>query len=208
MEGAFLCKDCGYSLEAFAPSCFVCEKRSPDGFVCDNCEPKTRLRRFVAPLRYQNDLARELIHTFKFNGAKEIGAILARYIADSAKLYNILPPENSIFIPIPLHKKRFRERGFNQAELIADELARIFGRRAETGILTRTIFREHQTKMKNREARLKNAEGVYSLKSEVPEGTILILVDDVSTTGATIEEAANVLKDAGAKQVWAFVVAR
>ena len=207
-EGAFTCENCRPALAATAPTCFVCEKRSPDGSICEPCKPETRLRQFVAPLRYHDHFTRELIHTFKFGGAKEISKILAKEITDSLGFYAIPTPPRSLLIPIPLHPKRLRERGFNQAELLARELEMRLHIPINTTTLLRTTYRDHQTKMPNREQRIKNAKGIYRVADKIPPGTTAILVDDVSTTGATIEEAARVLKAAGAKQVWAFVAAR
>ena len=75
-------------------------------------------------------------------------------------------------------------------------------------ILTRKVYRQRQTEMHRREERAKNAEGVYGVEAPPPAESTLILIDDVATTGATLEEAAKVLKAAGAKQVWAFTAAR
>lgn len=203
-----LCERCRPAIPTVSAVCFVCERRSPEGEICERCRPETRLRRFIAPLAYSEPAARDLIHALKYAGMRRLAQDLAGWIVNYIRAAKIELPMASIFVPIPLHRKKFRERGFNQAELLAQELAAAFGAPARTDILSRTKHATPQSKIKRREERLKNAAGLYAVKNSLPEKTTVILVDDVSTTGATLEEAARVLKEAGAKQVWAFTVAR
>ncbi|MBI2055220.1 MAG: ComF family protein [Candidatus Sungbacteria bacterium] len=207
-EGSFLCDKCRKNIVAVGSICFVCERRSPQGLICENCKSLTRLRRFVSPLFYRDPIVRELIRLYKYEGVKEIGEILAGYIIEAAMLYAVPLLADALLVPIPLHKKRLRERGFNQAELMAKKLGRAWGLKIATDILMRTEYRKPQTEIKRREERLENAKGIYKINKSPPPGKIMILVDDVATTGATLEEAARVLKNAGAKQVWAFTAAR
>jgi len=207
-EGVFLCENCKDAIRTIPPACFVCEKRSPDGTICPNCKPETAVRRFLAPLSFHDATARELIHAYKYHGAKEIAEALGEYIVSSLYTYQISPPPNSILVPIPLHPKRLRERGFNQAELVANVIGEKLGLAVETQILGRKVYRKQQTEMRHRKDRMENAKGVYRVKEPPPAESTLILIDDVATTGATLEEAAKVLKAAGAKQVWAFTAAR
>jgi ComF family protein len=122
-------------------------------------------------------------------------------------------------VPVPLHKRKLRERGFNQAELLAKEVAEYFSLSLETKALIRKKYTPPQVRTKNHKARresLKNAFEISSIftKKCISENTnflkekIIILIDDVTTTGATLFEAAKVLKRAGAKEVWGLVVAK
>lgn len=206
-EGLFLCESCRLGIIPGTSICFVCEKRSPEGIICESEKSKTRLRRFVAPFTYANPVIRELIHLLKYGGAKEVADDLGGWVASAVRLYAAQVPEDALLVPIPLHAKRLRERGFNQAELIARAIGKRLNISVDTSILKRATHRKPQTEIKKREERVSNAAGIYKVAGAVPAKT-LILVDDVSTTGATLEEAATALKRAGAKQVWAFVVAR
>lgn len=116
--------------------------------------------------------------------------------------------ENSVFIPMPLHKNKKRKRGFNQSEIIAKELSLALNIPLKTNILVKTENTQSQTNL-TREERAKNIKNAFQTKnpSEI-EGKIIFLVDDVFTTGATMEEAAKTLKKAGASHVWGLAVAR
>lgn len=206
-EGLFLCESCRLGISPGTSACFVCEKRSPEGLICEPCRPKTKIRRFVAPFTYANPVIRELIHLLKYSGAKEVADDLGGWVARAVRLYAIQVPEDALLVPIPLHVNRLRARGFNQAEVIARAMGKQLNISVDTSLLARTAHRKPQTGMKKREERVSNAAGIYKVAGNVPAKT-LILIDDVSTTGATLEEAATALKQAGAKQVWAFVVAR
>lgn len=203
-----LCTTCASAIPTVTAVCFVCERRSPEGEVCLQCKGRTRLRRFVAPLPYHEEAVRELIHTFKYRGVREISDVLARFIVTYINETRITLPERALLVPIPLHRKRLRERGFNQAEVIAKSLAKALSIPLENNILMRAKYAPPQTTMKTRKEREENAKNLYAVAAPIPDGATIILVDDVSTTGATLEEAARVLKEARAKQVWAFTAAR
>lgn len=207
-EGAMICASCEAAIPTVTAVCFVCERRSPTGEICPQCKGRTRLRRFVAPLPYREGAVRELIHTLKYRGVREISEILARFITTYVKEMRITLPGKTILVPIPLHRKRLRERGFNQAEIIAKSLGESLSIPLQSNILKRAKYAPPQTTMKTRKERKENAKDLYAVAAPVPDGATIILVDDVSTTGATLEEAARVLKEAGAAQVWAFTAAR
>jgi ComF family protein len=125
---------------------------------------------------------------------------------------------NAILIPIPLSPERYRERGFNQAELICRELIKINHLRhgvdmqLQKNILIKPKETEHQARIKDRQERLKNISGSFAIKSN-PQNLALtkngniILIDDITTTGATLNEARKTLKQAGARKIIAFTIA-
>ncbi|OGF82464.1 hypothetical protein A2924_01250 [Candidatus Giovannonibacteria bacterium RIFCSPLOWO2_01_FULL_44_16] len=112
-------------------------------------------------------------------------------------------------IPIPLHFKKQYERGFNQAELLAREFCKITGLPLLTDVLQKTKETQEQVKVENKELRLTNMEDAFevSLGNPIAKRLNIILIDDVSTTGATLTHAANALKNAGAKNIIGLVVA-
>jgi len=113
-----------------------------------------------------------------------------------------------IVVPVPLHPKRLRQRGYNQSERIAYYLAKEKGWRLETGGLRRVKFASPQTRL-GAAARRENVVGAFEVtEPERFRGLSVALVDDVITTGATLGEIAKLLKQAGATRVWALAVAR
>ena len=118
---------------------------------------------------------------------------------------------NAILVPIPLSPKRYRERGFNQAELICKKLIEIDqdeNFRLEENVLIKIKNTEHQVRIQDRRARLKNLIGSFAVKNEaLVKNKNIILIDDVTTTGATLNEARKTLKQAGARKIIAFTIA-
>ncbi|MBI4099353.1 ComF family protein, partial [Candidatus Parcubacteria bacterium] len=126
-EGAYLCPSCAGRL-ATLPSltCLACGRRRPDGRTCGACRKKLHLAGLVASLPYDDPLARELIHELKYQRVREIATLLARLVAGTLGERAQHLTRNSAFVPVPLHPSRLRERGFNQAELLAASLATTF----------------------------------------------------------------------------------
>jgi len=123
---------------------------------------------------------------------------------------HVLKSETSFaVIPIPLHFKKEYERGFNQAELLAREFCKITSIPLLTSVLKKTKETQEQVKVENKELRLTNLENAFSvsLSNPVAKWPTIILIDDVSTTGATLTHAGNALKEAGAKNIIGLVVA-
>ncbi|MFA6553648.1 MAG: hypothetical protein WCT27_04435 [Patescibacteria group bacterium] len=120
---------------------------------------------------------------------------------------NAITAKPTILVPVPLHPRRLRNRGFNQSKLIANELGELLGAKVED-LLVRTRYTESQMSLARHE-RLQNVIGAFKMKNDfekMPENVIII--DDVATTLATLHECASVLKSHGAKTVRGFVVAR
>jgi len=145
---------------------------------------------------------RELVHELKYSGtielAKLMGAMLAHTVATNGLT-------DFMLVPVPLHSGRLAGRGFNQAELLAQQVVERLEMVVRSA-LARVRPTGSQTKLTRLE-RLKNVQEAFRCRGEVADKNIL-LVDDVMTTGATLEECAVTLKKAGAKRVWAVVVAR
>jgi ComF family protein len=120
------------------------------------------------------------------------------------------PPDFSGFlvIPTPLHRRRALERGFNQAEILAQIIAKQFNLPLNSKVLRRRKNIKHQASL-DRAGRLKNIQGCFQIKNpELIRGRKILLIDDVITTGATLNEQAELLKQNGAEKIWALVVAK
>jgi len=172
------------------------------------CHPKSRF--FLAPAgEYGDPILQKIIQSFKYQGIKGLAPVLGEFLI---KYLNSLNPQysilNSIIIPIPLHKSRERQRGFNQAKLMAEFVAGHFNLSLVES-LERIKKTEPQAKMKSKEERLKNISGCFKVVNpdSVKEKNV-VLIDDVFTTGDTINEAVKILKENGAKKIIALVAAR
>lgn len=208
-EGLF-CEACAGGLSSqkiLGPKCVVCgtpfvSASSPD-HICGVCQ--TQKMPFISSrsaLAY-NGAVVDAVHSFKYCGKVILGRPLGRLLAGTINL----PLAPQAVIPVPLHKKRLRERGFNQALLLAREVARHLGARVDYTNLKRLKNTAQQVQLKTEERR-ENVKGAFILErpGEV-EGRTVLLIDDVYTTGATIMECAKVLKKAGAS-VHAITLAR
>jgi ComF family protein len=149
-------------------------------------------------------LGRAVIHALKYGGVRRLavplGGALARRWAACGGLGDVL-------VPIPVHRDRLRERGFDQSHLLAREAGRVAGTPV-TGVLVRTRRTARQAEL-DRSGRAGNVAGVFAVAApEMVDGRWIVLVDDVMTTGATLREAALALHAAGAVAVSALTVAR
>ena len=144
------------------------------------------------------------VYSLKYRGvraaAAELGRLMAQYQAEE-------PVPGEVIVPVPLHRRRLRERGYNQSALLAREVSKLSGIPIDEGLLVRTKDTPPQARAVNREQRRTNVEGSFQCSQDV-EGRALILVDDVATTGSTLSACAQALKDRGAASVWGLVLAR
>jgi len=184
------------------PQCPRCALPTPDGQVCGAClKHPPAFERTCAALAYAFPLDR-LIPRLKYNGqlaiAPALGECLAQVAASS--------PRPDCLIAMPLHAKRIRERGFNHATEIAREVAKQLGLPLDTTSCRRLRDTPPQMGLKH-DARRRNVRGAFSCSDEV-RGLHIAIVDDVMTTGTSLDELAKTLKQAGALEVETWVVAR
>lgn len=211
-EGLFLCEMCGNKLLRIAPKCFVCKKLVPasgqitPGRTCVGCQKKTDIYAFFSPFSYDDPLIRTLIHSLKYQRAKSIAPVLGELLEQNCRYFGFALPRDVVIIPIPLHPKKHRVRGFNQSEAIAASLMSSYGKpKVDSVSLQRVRHTNAQVELTGEERR-KNMENAFECKEKIAAKSV-ILVDDVRTTGATLEAAAMALKKAGVKKIWALTVA-
>lgn len=203
----------------FPIRCISCKKRGT--YVCtnclENCRPCERenLDWIYSIYDYRDPLIKKAIWFLKYKGKQNLAKTFASHLHDKtmeelSELSIMENFKNPILIPIPLSKKRQRERGFNQSELLCRELMSLSPSSftLEKQVLLKQKDTPHQAQIKEKQERLKNVVGSFYIKnSERIKNKNIILVDDVTTTGATLSEARKVLKQAGAKKVIAFTIA-
>jgi ComF family protein len=162
---------------------------------------------------YRHKNLRRALWLFKYRNRRRLAQIIAPSIyerlieemADLRAFHNFTDP---LLVPIPLSLKRARQRGYNQAEIIAKEIQRISNWELVSGVLIKTRETASQAKTKNKKERLGNLKGSFGIKNpEKIKGRNIILVDDIVTTGATLNEARKTLKQSGAKNVIALTAA-
>lgn len=217
-EGVLLCQDCKSTLEISEYQYCLCSKnpfRIPKENAtgkCPKCQDK-KISGLYFALPYQEKfLTKKLIYQFKYepyikNLAKPLAEILIEHLFLTQKLEpNIW--ENSIFIPVPLEIGKLKYRGYNQAEELAKELSATIKIPLITNNLIKNKKTPPQMKLSAKE-RARNLENAFLVKNPKELiGKKIFLVDDVYTTGATMQECASALRGAGAKQVWGIAIAR
>lgn len=204
-EGQFLCEDC-LSLIPINPFqyclCEKLEKRSK----CENCKDRY-LDKILSATSFNNKIVKEAIHKFKYGFIEELSVPLALLLLNHLQMIDCQIDKSFIIIPTPMHIKKKRRRGFNQSE----EIAKIISE--ATGIpLSTTLIKTKETKSQmelNKTERTENIKNCFAVvnKKEI-ENKIVLLLDDVYTTGMTMNECARVLKENGARELWGLSVAR
>jgi len=170
--------------------------------LCGQCQRQPHALPLVrAPFCYQPP-ADHLVQALKYHGRLALAPELARLMLPT--LARATDPRPELIVPVPLHPRRLRERGFNQALELARPLARALGIRLHSGVCLRVRDTGRQTGLDARQRRI-NVRGAFALRGPLPARRIA-LVDDVVTTGNTVRELARMLRAAGATelQVWAF----
>ncbi len=215
-EGTYLCQDCLHLLEIMEGNYCLCQKPLPlpanslSG-KCRSCQDK-RLSGLLFAMSYKNNIAKKLIRQFKYppylkDLSKTIASILLEHFILCQKNKDIFW-ENSVLVAVPLHKKKIKTRGYNQSEELAKELSVVL----KVPVLLDVLIKTKQTKPQmelSKEDRHKNlSDSFATANAEKIKNKKVFLVDDVYTTGSTMEECAKVLRKAGAKQVWGIAIAR
>lgn len=200
-----ICKEC-YSHLPFVTgiTCHKCgATMSGKGYVCVECKnKKTEIDRNYAVLNY-DDLVKSKVISFKQGGVKYIGDAFAHLMREK---YDVISENIDIIIPVPLSKNRLKSRGFNQSEVLCNELTEL--NKVRTDILARPEDTPHQTGL-DRKNRLSNLKGAFKVNDKkAVRGRSILLVDDIYTTGTTLNECASALKSAGASKVYGLVLAR
>ena len=206
-EGNLLCAQCRDGLDKLNPPyCTVCAQPSARS-LCTWCRrAPLAIDGIRAPYLMQGPI-QEAIHSLKYRSvrasAPELAQLLAQYMTHRRITGDLL-------VPVPLHPRRLRSRGFNQSALLAGELGKLTGL---TGLAVdeRLVFRTKDTppqvQAASREQRRSNVEDSFRCSAGL-SGESVILVDDVATTGSTLSACAAAMKDAGAASVWGLTVAR
>ena len=213
LENEYLCDKCKSKLEFIKePTCKKCGAmiKEVDGTYCNRCQAKMwdSYSYGFGILRY-NEFVKESIHRIKYNGRKEYLGFYGKCIAKIYKnKFKEISPE--YLIPVPIHDARLRERNYNQAEVLAEAISReLENYGIDIPVNSELIYRTKNTRVLNK---LDNADRGNELKdaflvSDVSDIEKVIIVDDIYTTGSTINNIAKTLKNAGIKEVYFVAIA-
>ncbi|OGO49797.1 MAG: hypothetical protein A2148_07395 [Chloroflexi bacterium RBG_16_68_14] len=204
--GAFLCDACAASLPwAAPPRCLRCWRPTADVGVCSHCRAAPPAFDGLRAAFVYTGAARELVHALKYRGITVLAAPMASLLAEAARRYELAA---DVVVPVPLSGLRRRTRGYNQAEALARALGRELGLPAWPGALERRRHAPPQARSADMEERRRNVEGAFVSREPGIAGRRALLVDDVTTTGATLAACALALKEAGARSVCGLAFAR
>jgi ComF family protein len=210
--GEYLCDQCeAKAVRILAPFCQKCsepfEGFITSAFTCANCAHRTIYFDAAVAAYRGRGIVRQIIHELKYGRQIHLRHLVARWLHAALDDERLRGGRFDVIVPVPLHPARQRERGFNQASLLAELLS------ARTSIpvkplLERTRYTTTQTAL-DRSERMENLHNAFRLRKNADvRGLRVLLVDDVLTTGSTLNECARVLKHAGAFSVHATTAAR
>lgn len=212
-ENEWLCDKCLSNIKLQTEqTCPLCEKVStPDGRTCFACKKNSSLDALLVCASYREKIISKTVHNFKYRFVENLSVPLGKIMVQKIAYSDIPLPD--LLLPIPLHSKRLRWRGFNQASLLTKRLSAEIAPGIEIpiseNILFRTRFTRAQMKIKNYQQRRANIRNAFEISDpEKIKGKTILLIDDIATTGATLFECAKTLKENGAREVFAIVIAR
>ncbi|MEK7203865.1 MAG: ComF family protein [Patescibacteria group bacterium] len=222
IKNKLICTEClgklSPSLDFFCP---LCEAKTADGKLCFSCnliinntKNNFYLDRLFHPFSYKDFKIQKIIKAFKYRFIKDLeiplGRLMIKYLD---KIKDKIDLSDLIIVPIPLHKRKFNQRGYNQSELIAQKVFEYLKPQYQnTEIFSDALIKNQMTKDQaelDSEKRISNLKDVFKFEgSESVSRKRILLIDDVYTTGATMGQCAKVLKEAGAKEVIGLAIAR
>lgn len=212
LEAGYLCSKCVKLTRRVKPPFCECCSHNFDGaitteFLCPNCQDRPMHFSCAVASRHARGLVRNMIHDFKYNKREYLRRPLADWLADTLDDSRMTTTPIDALIPVPLHATRQRERGYNQAQLLAELIAADY-HFPLLHSLRRARYTQKQTSF-DRAQRMENLHDAFVVSDNTSvKNKNLVLVDDVLTTGSTLNECARVLRQAGAASVRAICVAR
>lgn len=193
--------------QLFPESCFICKKQ--DVFLCLDCQKKMSFQPQWQTLQsipvwsaydYHDSIHSQLIRAWKYQGKEELADLLVEPV--------ILPDISHVdlIIPVPLHKKKYCKRGFNQSEQLAEFLAKQY-----KSPISKDLYRKKSTPQQaglNKQQRIVNVKGAFEWRGRELKNASIVLIDDVVSTGSTLQACSDVLQKNGAKKITAICLFR
>jgi ComF family protein len=205
--GSFLCQSCQAELPPTRPPrCPICWQPQRQEVTCGRCREERPAFQGARSVYLYRGAAREAVRALKYSYlsalAQPMAQLMARYVLEEE------PIEADLLVAVPLHGRRQRLRGYNQSALLARELSRLCGLPVAERGLARRRSTPPQARSADAAARRRSVAGAFVADRRWVEGKRILLIDDVMTTGATLDACAQALRQAGAASVWALTFAR
>lgn len=203
----------------FPPACSVCGKIDKN-WLCPNCQRRVerleksclveienkKYEKLLYLFEYES-LIRKLLLGYKFSNRAYLSHFFANRVTENEENCKLLK-KYDLIIPVPMHKKKMQKRGYNQTELVSNELEKSLGIPVRKDILSKVVNTTTQSKLGGK-ARQTNIQHAFFIQNDWEvEDKKVILLDDIYTTGATSEECSRVLKQAGADEILMLVLAK
>lgn len=218
-HGSYLCQKCFKNLKFKDPHCPSCDKANTIGKFCSKCQKNFSFNGVLVAGDFKDTNLAKLIKSYKYNFIKELGIPLGFFLINF--LNNNIKPnpllntkgsdlnlniEDYLLIPVPLSKKRLKWRGFNQSQILTEVISKELNLNISLDLI-RTKHKTAQAKL-NKQARQNNLKNCFKWTGESLENKNIIIVDDVYTTGSTLNEIAQELKKQQAGEIWGLVLAK
>ena len=211
--GRHICSSCFASLpfHEAGGACNVCGAlvmaETHHSFVCETCRLDPPAFEFARSAVFYREPVDRMIMDFKYRKSTWLCEDLVDLLEGAVRA-KLAFHDIDVVMPVPLHQNRLRERGYNQSAILARSLAKRINRRVDEASLVRTRDTEHQARLSG-DARRKNLKDAFAVTSPaLVRGRLVLLIDDIMTSGATLSHCARPLLDAGAASVWCATVAR
>ena len=196
--------------------CYFCGSTKQDKIICDNCRKKIHFlpacvfktinhcNIYTAVL--YDDIIKQLIKSLKYRNKKKLAKVHAEIMYEYWKKLNL--NENYLILPVPIHKIRIKERHYNHMDLVANEFSKLTGYKNNKNFLIRVKNTQKQYNL-HKEERIKNIKNAFEIKTKnnPPINTPLLIIDDITSTGATLQEIINLLTEKGYNNITAFTLA-
>lgn len=208
---SYICEKCLGKIKFVGiPSCPICEKPTRFGESHVKCKKRRGIDGLTVGIDYSDETVQKIIHEFKYKGiTNSASELVEKFLYPKIRVGGVSVTKGIKITFVPMHPDKERKRGYNQSEILAREIGRVLNLPV-VKLLKRVKYNASQMSLKKMEDRKKNVEGIFrpEASSLIFTGMNIILVDDVTTTGATLFEAVRVLKENGAGWVWGTVLAR
>lgn len=205
-EGNYICDSCCLTLPRIMPPlCPKCGRPQASGILCGSCHSwSAQIDGIRSPFRFDG-MMRQAVHELKYRNLRALAAPLAQLLYDYLIDY---PVPGEVLVPVPLYPKRLRERGYNQSQLLAKEISKLTGLPVVDDCLVRSRATAPQARTATVSQRRDNVASAFTCRHQGLRDKQVLLIDDVSTSGATLDACATALKSGGAGSVWGLTLTR